>query len=649
MRIPLNWLKDYIKVPTDQKLLTDKLTMSGHMLNKVEVKNKHVIIDLELRGNRADCYSILGIAREVSALFKSPVKYPKFYHPLKKVPQLKDVTLEVNSKTIKRVMLVTIKNIKITPSPKWLRERLVEYGIESINNIVDLSNYVMIETGQPLHTFDLEKLGKKLEIRPAKKGEHMITFAGRNVILTSEDLIFTNKKTVVTIAGVVGEKKHSISDTTKNILLEAANYDRASIRRTIHRQNLFTDAGIRHEKELDPNLVSNGIYRFLQLIDENGWGKIENQIVDYYPKKTAPWKLILNFGFLKNLSGIDIPQKHLKAILASLGFQVLKETKEFIEVVVPTHRTDVKLEEDLVEEVLRIYGYNQIPIQTLSLEIPTDITPEFIKQELDLRNNLVAIGFDEIISLPFVKENLHDLNTTLDNAKAIKIVNRPSPDLEILRMTLLPNLYEAAERLKNERGEEVRFFEIGKGYAKFKNKYIEKRKLGIIYWSIKQNDFYNFKGLINAFFEKINLNNTSMANERGINNLTSSYSIRVNNQIIGFGGRHKDYHYAEIDLDSILGKKSISQIKLWPKYPPQIEDLTFVLEERVKVGELITSIKNLQSLISNIELVDIFNEAYTFRVWYQDKSKTLNDKEVESIRNRIIKEVKEKFGGIIKN
>src|SRR5258708_3962255 len=187
MRIPLNWLKDYIKVPTDQKLLTDKLTMSGHMLNKVEVKNKHVIIDLELRGNRENCYYILGIAREVSALFKSQVKYPKFYHPLKKVPQLKDVTLEVNSKTIKRVMLVTIKNIKITPSPKWLRERLVEYGIESINNIVDLSNYVMIETGQPLHTFDLEKLGKKLEIKPAKKDEDINTFKVRNVILSSKD------------------------------------------------------------------------------------------------------------------------------------------------------------------------------------------------------------------------------------------------------------------------------------------------------------------------------------------------------------------------------------------------------------------------------------------------------------------------------
>src|SRR5258706_2829936 len=232
MRVPLNWLKEYVNLPEKQDVLTHQLTMAWHMLDKVDHINGHVILDLELRGNRADCYSILGIAREVSALFKSPVKYPKTHAQLKKVPQLKDTKLDVKTSLVKRVMMVAIKEVTLTDSPKWLKEKLEEYGVASINNIVDLSNYVMLETGEPMHTFDLDKVGKNLEIRLAKKNEKMVTFLGKELTLTNEDLVWAKKDAVLSVAGALGGKNHSISDSTKNVLLEAASYDHANIRRS---------------------------------------------------------------------------------------------------------------------------------------------------------------------------------------------------------------------------------------------------------------------------------------------------------------------------------------------------------------------------------------------------------------------------------
>ncbi len=643
MRIPLNWLGEFVKLPKEQKTLTDKLTMAGHMLDKTDKVNGNIVVDLELRGNRADCYSIIGIAREVSALFNVPVKYPKTTLKIKKVKKLDNIELEIKTDLVKRVMMVEVRDVKIMESPKWLKDRLQEYGMATINNIVDLTNYVMIETGEPMHAFDLDKIGNKLEIRLAKNREQMITFLGKSITLDSNDLVWADKKNILSIAGAIGGKIHSIASDTKNILLEAASYDRANIRRSIHKHNLLTDAGIRHEKELDPNIVEVGFLRFLELIEKNKWGRVGKKVSDYYPKQVVPWKLTLNYDYLAILSGITIDRKVVIKILKSLNFEIIKQEKESVEVLAPTYRTDVTLEEDLIEEVLRIYGYEKIPVQTLSLEIPKVTTPDYINQELDIKNQMISLGFDEIISLAFVKESSLDKNKPVDdgNYLAVRVINRPSPDIEELRMSLLPNLMEFNKKIFDERGTESHLFELGKIYLKHKNNYIEKRKLGIIYCQ-KDGEFVHFKGYLEAFFEKLNIQGVKFEDwENG-------FRISIKKETIGYGFQFDNVFYVEIDLDSILDKAQKIKAILWPKYPPQIEDITLIIASKTRIGDIVDVIRS-SKLISNVELKDIYKDSYTFRVWYQDPNKTLTGEDVEKIRNKYLKEIKEKFGGIVRS
>jgi phenylalanyl-tRNA synthetase beta chain len=650
MKIPLNWLKEYVKIPSSESDLTHKLSMVGHMLDKKEVVDGQTIIDLELRGNRADCYSILGIAREISALYNTPVKNPKTLPKLNIVSHISDCNLTVKTPLVKRVMMVVVKDVKIMPSPKWLTDRLKAYGVDPINNIVDLTNYVMIETGEPMHAFDLDKIGKNLEIRLAKNNEVITTFQDIKLTLTSDDLVWAGEDGIYSVAGAIGGRYHSIGDGTKNILVEAAGYDRANIRRTVHRHNLLTDAGIRHEKELDPNLVETAFGRFIYLIKENGWGKVEESVFDYYPKVVKPWKIKVSGQKIKNLGGVEIASTQIKKILKALNFQVVSFKKIFLEVLVPTYRTDVVVEEDVIEEILRIYGYDNIPVKTLSLEIPSVVTPKFIDEELSVKNQMVGLGFNEVISSTFVKEKLLNLNLLLDEGIAgkVELSNPPSPDNKTLRMTLLPNLFEFVEKIINERGVSASLFEVGKIYFKDKGKYIEKRKLGIISWNKDGLVFTKFKGLIDAFFLKNNIRELDFSSVALNAEVDQTFSISIDREIVGYGGKINDIYFCEIDLDAILEKVRPASVTLWPKYPPQIEDHNFVFPKKTKIGEVIKTITTEGPIIKRVDLVDVFKDTYTFRFIYQDSEKTLNDEEVGKVRNKILQKVKEKFGGQIK-
>ncbi len=649
MRIPLNWLSEYVKLPKDRGELTDKLTMAGHMLDKADEVNGNIVIDLELRGNRADCYSILGIAREVSALFRIPVKYPAV-HPKLKENKGSNTTLKIETPLVRRVMMVEINDIRITDSPDWLKEKLIAYGLESINNIVDLTNFVMLETGEPMHAFDLDKIGTGLEIRLARGGEKMTTFLNKTLVLTSEDLVWANKTDILSVAGAIGGKNHSVSGETKNILLEAASYDRANIRKSIHNHNLFTDAGIRHEKDLDPNLVENAVYRFLYLVEKNNWGKINSSVYDYYPKLVKPLKISLIFERLIALSGFSVDKEEIKEILKWLNFEISKKDSQGMELIVPAYRTDVVLEEDVIEEVLRIQSYDKIPEQILSLEIPKLVTPSYINQELAYKAHLSAIGFDEAISSAFIKENYLKYNKPLGGVgmEPVRVENPPSPDAHELRINLFANLLEYTQKVINERGVEVLFFEIGKTYSKKESKYSESRKLGLIYWAKDENNFKKFKGFLDGFFAKANISQVRYVNLGRDLDLINSYQILIDKLPVGIGGQFGNIYYAEIDLDGVLGKEQKQVARLWPKYPPQIEDITLQFPSRTMIGDIINEMAKIK-FISDIKLAETYKDSHTFRIWYQDPDKTLTDKEVEAVRNKILEVIKRKFGGTVKD
>lgn len=648
MKIPLNWLKEFVKLPESTKELTDKLTMVGHMLDKKMVIDGEDVIDLELRGNRADCYSVYGIAREVSAIFGNKLKTPQ-------VIDLKNgdigVNLDIKTPLVKRVGMIEIHNVKITKSPTWLSKKLKAYGMDSINNIVDLTNYVMIELGEPMHAFDLDKVGENLEIRLAKTGEKLTTFMGEGITLTDDDLVWAKEGQILSVAGAVGEKYNSISDSTRNVLLEAANYDRANIRRTVYRHKLLTDAGIRHEKELDPNMVEGAIGRFLYLLKKNNWGDFKPVFYDYYPKKAVPRKIKLDLIQLENLGGIKIDKSKIVDILKKLSFKIIGRKNDSVEVEVPTYRTDITLPEDIVEEILRIYGYDKIPENVLSLPIPKNITPDFILQEIQLRNSAIAVGFNEIISNSFVNENLLKFNVhsgSIGNL-VVGIVNPPSPDNKYLRISLLPNLYESARRAINEREEVTMLFEIGKVYMKSQNKYKEERKIGFIYHDKDGGSFIKFKQLVLGVIKDINLPEIQFISDPVNLPLIESYRLYLGKENVGFGGSIDKIFYLELDLSSLLNREKKYKVNLWPKYPPQIEDITLTLPEKTKVGEVIETIKSVNPDVTKVELKDIFKDNYTFNIEYQDPDKTLTDSEVEKIRSEVLRIIKSKFGATVKS
>lgn len=647
MKIPINWLNEFVKVPTETKSLTDALTMAGHMLDKKLVIDGKTVIDVELRGNRADCYSIYGIAREVGALFDKKIKTPAVV-PLTKVDKL-DVNLEIKTPLVKRATITKIKNVKIVKSPAWLSDRLEMYGMESVNNIVDLTNYVMIETGEPMHAFDLDKIGTSLEIRLARDGEKITTFQNSQITLTKDDLVWAKGSEILSVAGAIGEKFHSISDSTKNVLLEAANYDRANIRRSVYRHNLLTEAGLRHEKDLDPNMVDGAIGRFLYFVKKYGWGEIDAKIYDYYPKEVSPWKIKLSLEHLSALGGIEIPKSEVINILKNLNFRVLAQSKNILEILVPTYRTDVTLEEDLVEEVLRIYGYDKIPTPVLSLEIPDNITPDYILQEGRLRESATSVGFNEAITSAFVKEDLSKFNVhgTKVEGKTINLYNPPSPDIKSMRLTLLPNLYELAEKAIYERVTELRLFEMGKIYYREKNKYSEQRTIGFTFYQDSKNAFRTFKGLLVAFFEKSGIAAPDFVSAGLLASLSNSYNLVIRNKVIGFGGRINNIYFAEIDLESVLGEGNEYNVSLWPKYPPQIEDITLIFPEKTHIGEVAKIIES-DPHVRGYDLTGTYKGSYTFRIWYQDPRKTLTNEEVGTIRKEILTKIKTKFGGTVK-
>lgn len=635
MRIPIEWLNEYVKIPKNISVLTDGLTMAGHMLDKIDNTKYGTVIDLELRGNRADCYSILGIAREVSAIFKTPLTHPKTDTLHKTIKKISGLFLKADSNYVKRVMMVKINNVKITKSPDWLKNRLSAYGIEPLNNIVDLTNHVMLETGEPMHAFDADRIGGDVFIRIAKKGEKIITFQNKTIVLTDDDLVWSNNKNILSVAGAIGSKEFSITDNTQNIILEAASYEQANIRRTIYRHNLLTDAGIRHEKKLDPTLVEEGIRRYLYLIKNEGWGEMGGELFDFYPSPITSKRITLYYDYINRLSGFEIDKKISVDVLRRLNMKIVGNTKDSIQVIPPSYRTDIESKEDLVEEILRIVGYDKIPNNVLSLEIPPDKMPEYIEQERSVKNILISLGFEEVISIPFTAPKYQLLNSSLSQrTNPVIVANRPSPEIEEMRMNMLPSLVEPMQKTINEHGEISKLFEVGKIYSQKSEKYTEYRAAGILYWEKDGMSYRKFKGKLEAFFTILNIADVKYE-ESECQILTESFKILLENNIVGIGGNYKGAYFAEIYLDNLLGKSRITKVNLWPKHPPQIEDMTIKIPRGVMAGEVMQKIKSSSTLVSEVELKDTYNISYTFRISYQHPEKTLTNKEVEKARNSI--------------
>ncbi len=481
MRIPVEWLTEYIKTHKSSKDLAASFTSLGLMLDKPieQYENgayKSDILELEHRMDRSDWLSILGCARDLAAFEGIELINPELNKTeLLKPSKEQIVKIKVDCPDmVNRFNTRVFRGIKVGNSPAWLKNRLEAYGIPSINNIVDITNYVMVELGQPMHAQDLSKMrAQEIVIRKAKQGEKVLTLLGDEVELTENNFVLTQNDVATVIGGIVGGKETGIDSSTTNIILDAGNYNQVVIRKNSRQLKILNETVSRYDKFIHPKLTEVAIERATKLILELAGGQCYENI-DWYPNQVEPKLMILRYSRLKLLSGMEIESKRVLQILYSLGYQINNKTEDQIELEVPYFRTDVDVEDDLIADILRINNYNKIPVTIMDSAPPKEITPAIYNFEDKLRDLCVNLGYHEFITDPLVQFNEKTHNQ-------IKLSNSLSSEKSALRTDIKETLFPITENYKKHKKQLIKLFEVGKVYLQKDNDFEETRILELIY------------------------------------------------------------------------------------------------------------------------------------------------------------------------
>jgi len=651
MKFSYNWLQSFFnkKLPRPEKL-AEVLTMHSFEVEDVGKFGKDFILDIDVLPNRTDCYSHFGMAREISAILEQKLKDEKWN--LKEDKNLKAenfASIQVVS-GCQRYSARIIFDARVGESPDWIKERLEVCGIKSINNVVDITNYVMLELGQPLHAFDLEKIeGRKIIVRFAKKGEKILTLDDEEYDLDKDILVIADSKKPIAIAGIKGGKETGISENTKIILLESANFDPVIIRRGSIKLDLKTDASMRFSHGLDPNLTEIAINRAAYLISKICGGKVAKGILDYYPKKVFPKKIKLEIEKVESLLGTKIQKGKILKILRKLGFKV----NQNLIVEVPTFRRDVSIQEDLIEEIGRISGYEKIekkfPISAL---IPPKKNFEIFWENF-VKDSLVSLGFTEVYNYSLLSKE--DVDSFGFKKEAVEIENPISASFQFLRPSLIPGLIKNVQKNQPE-FKEIKIFEIGKVFKRKK----EKKVLAGV---ITGDKFFEAKGIIDALFKKMGISNfyfdfykpTPKESKISIWQIKKSAEIKIDGEEVGFLGEIskkilEKYKIKEkivaFDLDfEKLTKLATEEheFEQFSIYPAIVRDISVLVPKDVLVEDVLNKIEeSAGKLIRDVDLFDIYEEieedrkSLAFHIIFQLKERAILPEEVENAFQKIV-------------
>ncbi|MEA3344520.1 MAG: phenylalanine--tRNA ligase subunit beta [Patescibacteria group bacterium] len=681
-----NWLQSFFEKPLPKpEKLAELLTMRSFEVEKVEKFSKDYILDIDVLPNRGpDCFSHKGIAKEIAVLTGIKIKDKKIKIKEKNKLKTKNfVAIDIKDKSnCLRYTLRVIDNIKVADSPKWIQDRLMTCGLKPINNIVDISNYIMIETGQPLHALDFDKLDsstkddlkqKEIIVRKAKKGESITTLDNKEIDLDNQILIIADSKEPLAIAGIKGGRKAEIDKDTKTIVLESANFDSKIIRATSKKIGIKTDASWRFEHKIDLNLCESAIDQVADLIQKTAGGDIASGLVDFYPKKALAKKINLNLDYVSQLLGIEIPKKDIIDILRKLGFQIKSHSLKFrkkgnknlkseiLNIEIPTFRMDISIPEDLVEEIGRIYGYEEIPdvFPVVSL-IPVKKNPQIFWKNL-AKDILKEIGFTETYNYSFINKQQAKVFRYNIN-EIIEIENPISKEFQYLRPSLIPGLIkDVKENFKHYN--EIYIFELGKIFLKDN---VEKRMLsGLIAKKQGKDGFAELKGAIDSLFAKLGIagvwydefQQTPEQSKLSIWNLGKCAEIKVNGKEIGFLGEISSNVLKDLDIKGkmILFDLDFEQLSSFcsekseyepiSRHPLAIRDIALLLPKNTKVMEVLNKIESISSpLIKDVDLFDIYEgqelpegkKNLAFHIIYQAKDRTLTSDEIDKIQEKII-------------
>lgn len=579
------------------------------------------IVEFEITPNRPDCLSVIGLAREASATFKRPLKLhtPEVKGCGGSIADLVDIEIE-DGDLCPRYTARMVKNVKIAPSPVWMRERLRNSGVRPINNIVDITNYVMLEYGQPMHAFDFSCVeGGKIVVRTAREGEVIQTLDGNDRKLTPSMLCICDENKPVCVAGVMGGANSEIVGDTAMVLFESANFNGVSVRRTAMNLGMRTDASSRYEKGLDMMNTIKAVERACELVEELGCGEVVDGVMDVIAKEKAPTVVKLEPEKINKLLGTELPESLMREILLSLGF-----TLDGDDIYVPSWRGDVEHYSDIAEEVARFYGYNKIPNTLMRGETTRGGFTETQEFERSVGSAVRALGYDEIITYSFISPTYYDKIRMPEDSplrRSLKILNPLGEDTSIMRTTILPSMLEIITRNYNFRNKSARLYELGKIYLPRPDGLADEPKylsLGAYGDGI---DFFGFKGSIEALLREVRICDVKFVACRDNASYHPGRCARVyagERELGVFGQIHPmvaanygidaEIYTAELSFDALCASRSgVPVYRPLPKFPAVTRDIAVVCAETVTVGELEDCIRRgAKGLLKNVTLFDIY-------------------------------------------
>ena len=627
------------------------------------------VIDFELTSNRRDLLSILGMAYELGAIYKKDVKDIDLKYNSNNEDIKDEFNIDIKTPDCTLFLAKKVKNVVIKESPDFIKKRLIASGIRPINNVVDISNYVMLETGQPLHFYDADKLGNNLIVRNAIKDEKLVTLDNIERTLNENDIVIANSKESVGLAGVMGGLSTEVTLDTKNIIIEAAIFNSTKVRLT-SKKILRSEASNRFEKGLDPKRTYMAIERSCHLLQKYASATILSGMLTFDNENKDDKIIDVRFEKINKVLGIEISKEEVISIFKSLKFEV-EEENDKLKVTVPTRRLDIKIEEDLIEEVGRIYGMDNIPSKLPVLPLQMG---KFDSTKRAIKNKLVDLGLNETLTYSLIpKEEVHKF--TNDKFESVLIDSPMSEDRNTLRYSLLYSLKEVYNYNVARNNQDISIFEIGKTFYKENDEYKEKLKLAILlsgnyYLDIKKTkvDFYILKGIVEELLDYLGFNGRYSFNLGNVPaelhpGVSAVINIQGNN--LGIIGKlhpnvvKKDVYVCEIDLENLLklhpSKMSYKDI---PKYPSIVKDMAFIVNKNMDSIEVEKVIKKTGGrLLNNIEVFDLYvgenvgtnEKSIAYKLTFQDLDKTLTDEEIMPLFNKIIEEVELKCNAKLRN
>lgn len=660
MKVSINWLSEYVDIAgKGPEQIADILSDLGFPLEGIEYPDGDSVIDIEVTSNRGDCLSYIGIAREVAAATGAKLKMPAIELPEcdKDISEFIDVAIEEPS-LCGRYTARVITGVKVGPSPEWLKKPLEAVGLRSVNNVVDATNFAMLETGQPPHAFDYDKLnGKKIIVRKGVKGERLVSIDETKCDLDNEMLVIADENCPVAIAGVMGGLDTEISDSTTNILLEDACFEPVCIRTTSRKLTLSSDSSFRFERHVDREKIDWASQRTATLIIKAAGGQVAKDVVDVYPAKFESETVGMRFSRMKKLLGIDVSQEKVKSIFEGLGLNPEIKNEDLIVVSVPSWRHDIYREVDLIEEVIRSYGYGNIPVEK---KLTLQIAPPDLREKLScsLRSYLNGGGFFETINVTFTDQATADLFAE-DGITSLSVKDDSRKSASLLRQTLFGSLMTVYKSNFNAGNFPCSIFELADTFRlSGSNELTEKTRVAMV----SDCDLRKLRGIIEGIIALAN-----KAAKVEITPVTCTWSsaagqIVVDGKVIGvcgivsdkvagsFGLGDVQLSAAEIDFEELVAMQGvIVKVKQLPRYPAINRDLSLILEENVSWAQ-ITAAVNKQATTELEEIcftgiyrgkpIEAGKKSVTISLRFRDEDGTLRHEIVDAFEAKILDELK---------